>query len=520
MAKIKNQSLRTLLKKIPQIASPIKQDDLVYLITRAVSIFAGLGWLTLDPASQEFSQLLYYLFAFIIFYSTAAYSFYLLYKKSNLRKVYILLLPLDTIVLSLITFLTGGPESPFIYGFFLLVILPAFYYGLAAGIASAFFVFLIDIAISSYFHQNIIELIEKSIFRLGFYWVLAIAGGLLANKYLEDAEIIQKTSQSLKNKVSILNFLFEISHSFIFKLDLNHRREAFLETLRKAFHLSSFALFFINNSDRKVKFKLSYNPDKINLSQFLKAIKDKKTFQEFQKKLSTEKPFSEDNLVFFPARVKEGTSAFLICLKEDLEKLTKEEIDSLNLFTSLATVGFDNVLLHQQMTKLSITDSLTGLYNHRLLKDQLEKEINRSRRSGNPLSVVLFDLDNFKDYNDAFGHIEGDKILRKIGNLLRKNTRSSDFPTRYGGDEFAIICPNTSLDEAVFVASKLQKAISNYQFKSKSQNKSFIITMSAGVSTYPDSAKDVKNLLLAADNALLKAKSQGGNKLEIATPLQ
>jgi diguanylate cyclase (GGDEF)-like protein len=518
LAKFRNNSFKKSSARISQLPSPIKQDDLVYLTTRAVSILAGLVWLALNPVSKEVALPLYFLFVFITFYSIVLYSFYLLYRKQKLKQIYLFLLPLDVIVLSFVTLLTGGPESPFIFGFFLLVVLPSFYYGLTAGLIMAFIMCLIDFSISLYSYPTFLDLIENSFFRLGFYWVLAISGGLLANRYLENEKVLQGVSQSLKNKVSILSLLFDISHSLIFELDLDHRKRAFSEVLKKAFHLQSFALVFLNNRDRKVSFKLSHNPEKINLSLFLKAIKDKQTFQEFQKKSSQPKFFFEDNLAFYPILAKETASGFLICLKEDLNKLSEEEIDSLSLFASLAGVGFDNALLHQQMKELSITDDLTGLYNHRLLKEQLEKEVNRAQRTGKPLSVVLLDLDNFKDYNEAFGHIEGDEILRKIGSLIRKNTRSTDFPVRYGGDEFAIICPDTSLKEAVSVAAKLQKAVSSYQFRSKTQNKIFKITMSAGVSTFPDHVKDLKNLLLVADEALFKAKSKGGNKMEIATP--
>lgn len=423
-------------------------------------------------------------------------------------------------VLSLITILTGGPKSPFLYGLYLLVILPAFYYGLIAGLASALFIFFIDIVISLYFYPNLIELIEQSIFRLGFYWVIALAGGLLAEKYLEEEKSLQKISKSLENKVSILNLLYEISHSLFSKLDLDHRKQAFSEILKKAFHLSSFSIFFLNNSDRKTFFKFSYNPEKINLSLVLKALKEKETFLEFKKKASQKKPFQQDSLTFFPLAVKEDATAFLLCLKSDLEELSEDEIESLTLFANLAGISFNNALLYQQIKESSITDDLTGLYNHRLLKAQLERELKLAQRYGKFLSVILLDLDNFKDYNDNFGHLEGDEALKKIGNILKKNTRATDYPARYGGDEFAIICPNTSLEEAVFVASKLQEAVSNFRFKGTGQNKHYKITMSVGISNFPSHANNIKDLLLVADNALFKAKMKGGSKLEIATPVQ
>ncbi len=482
---------------------------------------AGLGWLFLNPVSLKISFLLYFLFLIIILYSIIIYSYFYLYKKHQLKKVYLFLLPLDIVALSLITILTGGPKSPFLYGLYLLVTLPAFYYGLTAGVISASIIFLIDIGISLYFYPNLTELIEQSIFRLGFYWVIALSGGLLANKYHENEKVLQKTSDSLKNKVSTLNLLFDISQSLLADLDLDHRKQAFSEILKKAFHLSSFSIFFLNNRDRKVFFEFSYHPEKINLSLVLKALKEKETFNEFRNKSLKKKPFQQDSLIFFPLMIKEQISAYLLCLKDELKELSKDEMESLTLFASLAGISFDNAFLHQQVKESSITDDLTGLYNHRLLKSQLEKELKQAQRYGKFLSIILFDLDNFKDYNDSFGHLEGDEALKKIGKILKKNTRLSDFAARYGGDEFAIICPNTSLKEATIVANKLQQAVSRYRFKSDtSNNKFYKITMSAGISTFPLHANNIKDLLSAADSALFKAKKQGGNRLEIANPLQ
>ena len=115
--------------------------------------------------------------------------------------------------------------------------------------------------------------------------------------------------------------------------------------------------------------------------------------------------------------------------------------------------------LSQRLRTMAYRDVLTGLYNHRYFHEQLSHEIDRSVRYGQPLSVLLFDMDNFKKINDTYGHLVGDKFLSLVGQIVLKHVRSSDIGARYGGDEFAIILPNTNADEAMLIASKLEEAV-------------------------------------------------------------
>jgi len=153
------------------------------------------------------------------------------------------------------------------------------------------------------------------------------------------------------------------------------------------------------------------------------------------------------------------------------------------------------------------TDGLTGLFNQSFFKTNLKREIERSKRHNLKNSLIFFDIDNFKRVNNFFGHLEGDHVLSDIGKIIINNVREFDLPSRYGGDEFAIILPNTNKEEAFKVAFRITNDIEKYCASSqKFKEKSLRLTISCGIATYPDDVLSAKEILSYADRALYKAK--------------
>jgi diguanylate cyclase (GGDEF)-like protein len=162
--------------------------------------------------------------------------------------------------------------------------------------------------------------------------------------------------------------------------------------------------------------------------------------------------------------------------------------------------------LSQRLRTMAYRDVLTGLYNHRYFQEQLLHEIERSVRYGQPLSVLLFDMDNFKSINDTYGHLAGDKFLSLVGQIVADQIRSSDIGARYGGDEFAIILPSTSIDEAQVIAAKLDAAVA--RAVAMSPNDEHVrLGISVGYACCPFDARVAGELLAAADRRLYDVKS-------------
>ncbi|MBI5598710.1 MAG: diguanylate cyclase [Deltaproteobacteria bacterium] len=184
-----------------------------------------------------------------------------------------------------------------------------------------------------------------------------------------------------------------------------------------------------------------------------------------------------------------------------------EDISLFSLLTIYAGLTMERVKALEETRLLSITDGLTGLYNQRFLMEQLQKEIQGAARHNYILSLIMLDIDSFKEYNDTFGHLEGNKILKSIARLLKKNTRMTDTVGRFGGEEFCIIMPQIKKEGAHAFGRRLIGEIEKYPMPNRT------VTLSGGVATFPTDGKNHLSLLRKADARLYRAKREGRNRI-------
>ncbi|MCE8016483.1 sensor domain-containing diguanylate cyclase [Halomonas sp. MCCC 1A17488] len=173
--------------------------------------------------------------------------------------------------------------------------------------------------------------------------------------------------------------------------------------------------------------------------------------------------------------------------------------------------------LELRLRQLSRTDELTALFNRRYFMQRLVQELARYRRYGRPTSVVLFDFDHFKRINDTHGHPAGDQALVSVGKLLREKLRTNDIPARLGGEEFALLLPETSLEEAVGVAEKVRQLVEKQEFESE-QGHRFGASITCGVSAFQGAEETVEAILHRADHNLYKGKRAGRNRVVADEP--
>jgi two-component system, cell cycle response regulator len=168
---------------------------------------------------------------------------------------------------------------------------------------------------------------------------------------------------------------------------------------------------------------------------------------------------------------------------------------------------------NRELEQLSISDGLTGLYNHRHLHELLAEEYERSRRTEEPMSVVMLDLDRFKEVNDTHGHQAGDRVLEELSDILRESAREIDRLGRYGGEEFMAILPDSDPAAGVTFAERVREMVENQRFEIRAEEP-LKMTISAGVATYPhDRADSPRRLVHYADVALYSAKKAGRNRV-------
>jgi diguanylate cyclase (GGDEF)-like protein len=196
----------------------------------------------------------------------------------------------------------------------------------------------------------------------------------------------------------------------------------------------------------------------------------------------------------------------------------ESELRLLVSFATTTTAAIQNALLHAEVQKLALTDGLTGLYNRRGLFEVGQRELERAIRFGRPISAILIDVDHLKDINDSYGHMAGDHVLRIISDRFRASVREVDILGRYGGDEFAIVLPETDLFTACMVAERVRTRISeSVHLPSLTEERVTVtLTASLGVANAVTSTSDLEALLERADNAAYRAKKSGRNRVEVA----
>jgi len=170
---------------------------------------------------------------------------------------------------------------------------------------------------------------------------------------------------------------------------------------------------------------------------------------------------------------------------------------------------------NELLLELSNTDHLTGLFNRRYLMESLGREVQRSSRRGGNLSLIILDIDHFKQVNDSYGHLQGDVVLQKVADLLRKELRAYDTAARYGGEEFIAVLPDAALEDAVFVAERVRSAVQANRFSGELSELS--LTVSLGVAMFSQQGcTTVDSFIKLADDALYRAKTNGRNRVESA----
>jgi diguanylate cyclase (GGDEF)-like protein len=179
------------------------------------------------------------------------------------------------------------------------------------------------------------------------------------------------------------------------------------------------------------------------------------------------------------------------------------------------TLALANLRLRETLRQQSIRDPLTGLYNRRYLEDSAEREFRRSERHQKPVSVLMLDVDHFKRFNDTFGHDAGDAMLREVGQVIKSNIRREDIACRFGGEELAIIMPDSPLDRAVERATAIANQIRHLDLAVQGQTVGRV-TLSIGIAAFPNPGGDWKSVLHAADRALYRAKREGRDRIVLA----
>lgn len=363
-------------------------------------------------------------------------------------------------------------------------------------------------------------------------------------------------TENLQKENQNNQMLFELTKKLTSSVELNEVAKIAVKTVVDVIEVQACVLaVFDEEKEDILKVIASYGSDEKELQH----LKIKGTIERaFIEKLFTESKTDEAYVYSIPLISKENCIGILHINLE--QKLTTEEIEFINSTTAPLTSALENAFLYKNVETLAIRDGLTGIYNHRYFQNMLDEHVNKAQRYGKDLSMVMLDIDNFKKYNDTYGHPVGDLLLKKVVDVMQNILRDEDIIFRYGGDEFTIIMPDTNIEEAKISMERIRDTIAEYKFEiedheeieekalemevkmestfktenlfkkrlknwftekvglNQPKSNSFNVTISVGISSLIDVAYDKEMLIKNADNASLKSKRNGKNQVSIWRP--
>ena len=329
---------------------------------------------------------------------------------------------------------------------------------------------------------------------------------------IENARLYNEIEQKIRD----LSISYKISQILISTIDLNILLTKILEELKNTFGYVNLAILLIDEKINRLVFKAATGylerVKKLKLQVGREGItgyvaKTGKTY--YSPDVTKDKRYiigvkSVRSEVAIPLKIENKTIGVLDVESKEYDGFSEWEIKLLTSIAAQLAIAIEKSRLFEKTKVLSLTDPLTELPNRRHFDIIIDAELKRSARYNRPLSLLLIDFDNFKKYNDDFGHIAGDKVLKEYAGIMKSAIREVDFICRYGGDEFIVVLPET---DETFARAVAQRIITNINKGSKK----FTITLSIGVSTYPLDGEDKNELVHAADKACYIAKEKGGN---------
>jgi len=344
---------------------------------------------------------------------------------------------------------------------------------------------------------------------------------------------LRSRDESLKNKELEIVGLYDITRDMSASLKFSEIFKVFSSFLKDNFNFRKCDLIILNRSgageNHAEKAYSVWHPssrnssetDDIGASQDATVNYDKLiwSFHVNPKQVYIENDQAGKNIMFDIMGVSDPsvkTLAGVPLFNEDklaailvIENLPKDELEKFTILAMQFSLETKKILLYETLEKMAITDSLTGLYVRRYFSERLEEEFGRSARHGLKFSFLMLDIDDFKKCNDTYGHLVGDVVLKGIAKIIKESIREIDLVSRYGGEEFAVLLPETSVNAATIVAERIRRKVEEGVFKAYDEK--IKITLSIGLSEYPASASNSASLIDKADEALYRAKNAGKN---------
>lgn len=351
----------------------------------------------------------------------------------------------------------------------------------------------------------------------------------------EKNAVIERTNRTLEQLVRDLSLIYEIGQEVSSVIDLDKLYSNITQTLKKYLRINEFAILIFDEKLEELHVKAAYgfqDMETIFRTTFRKGEGITGLVAETGKKIYIKDTSKEGRFLNYKGERPAEGSAFLsvpLTFKGDVlgvinfarrgsGSFSYQDVRMMTLVAAQVAIAIANARLYTRTRELSVRDDLIGINNRRYFQQMLQMEWKRAVRFRRNLSVIMIDVDHFKNYNDTFGHPQGDEALKQIGGVLKRNLREVDTVARFGGEEFVLLLPDTEKRGAIAVAEKVRLLIEAHRFLNADHQETRKITISAGIATYPDDVNEVDDLIDRADIALYRAKENGRNRIECFNP--
>lgn len=518
----------------------IAQPKNIFWLIRGVIFLCFLFWFLF--ASEKHDYRVWILFCIFLVYS---FGFFIYINKTRVkvRSTYLFSCFLDIVLISLLILFTDRKGSDFFLLYFLVVPFAGYAAGLLAGFSLAF--------LSSLFYLSINrgDLATLSanylVIKIAVLWVLVVAVGSVIQtldrsraKLLRMFDILNQRTSELEKSQAQIETIYETSRNLGEILNLEEVVDEFLNIVQKILGYQFCSIFILSDlntlsllGEIKEGKKIKYSePVKKDLNGTLEKItttgkpvrifdlpnlkvpellgSSEQTSHAFDHKRESDEFKS---LLAVPMISRGKVIGVLTTQSKRVGAFLDQDEKIFSILAGSAALAIENASLHQKTKELTITDELTGIFNYRYFIKKLSQEIKRAKRYKQSLSLLMIDIDWFKRCNDTYGHLFGNKVLKELAQRIKDSVRDVDVISRYGGEEFAVILPQTNKKDAQMIGERIRRRVESTDFIVEEDGLMVKVTVSLGVATYPENGRTTEHLVEKVDQALYLAKGGGKN---------
>jgi len=506
--------------------SILPRVDSIFLLSRLLTIIAS-GWFlaTTNPSGQEFFSILIlsssYLLTLGIFWRLTTSGNY------DLKKPYIAIIIFEIFFVSMMIKITGGIISDFYLLYYLTVGFSAYLLTIRAtlilaGIISATYISMVFMQINV---GNAMDIL----LRIGMAWSIPLAISFVSahvrrseQRLLKLFDTLNQRTSELEKSQANLEMIYENSRILASILDIDEVIENVMNITGKLLGYPASGMILVGAGDnliyrgRNIAGQNNFHLKAVDesRSQLLRRI-TRQTEPLIVMDISGRNDYAPLRLntrsVMLVPMVTHGKITGVLLAESPQEgAFAEKDLKILSVVARSAGMALENATLHRKMEELTVTDELTGIFNYRYFNAKLKEEQRRADRYDLPLSMIMLDIDWFKKFNDNYGHEVGNIVLKGITGVVKRCIRDVDIFARYGGEEFVIILPQTPQDEVTKIGERIRQQIESSVFGG-GDIPELKVTVSVGVTSFPENGKPNEELLSVVDQALYRAKGSGKN---------